>query len=83
MIFRNNGNHLFNIKKPLQKGIATFQEKPSTNMNNSDLDINIIQKYDTTKKQIYNVVSLNDKTNLKSNDIVCVISVKIMDYRGL
>lgn len=64
IIFRANGSHLFNIEKPLQKGVAALYEMPNTNMNISDLDMNIIERYDATKEQVHNVVSLNEKDNL-------------------
>lgn len=63
IIFRANGSHLFNIEKPLQKGVGTLYEMPNTNMDISDLDMNIIERYDATKEQIYSIVSLNDKDN--------------------
>lgn len=62
IIFRANGSHLFNIEKPLQKGVVALYEMPNTNMDISDLDMNIIERYDATKEQV-NVVSLNDKDN--------------------
>lgn len=62
-IFRANGSYLFNIEKPLQKGVATLYEMPNTNIDISDLDMNIIERYDATKEQIHSVVSLNDKDN--------------------
>ncbi len=64
IIFQANGSHLFNIEKPLQKGVATLYEMPNTNMDISDLDMNIIERYDATKERIHSVVSLNDKDNL-------------------
>lgn len=63
IIFRANGSHLFNIEKPLKKSVAALYEMPSTNMDISDLDMNIIERYDATKVQIHNAVSLNDKDN--------------------
>lgn len=64
IIFRANGSHLFNIEKPLQKGVESFYEVPNSNTDISDLEINIIERYDATKEQIHSVVSLNDKDNL-------------------
>lgn len=63
IIFRANGSHLFNIEKPLQKGVVALYEMPNTNMDISDLDMNIIERYDATKEQIHSVVSLSDKDN--------------------
>lgn len=63
IIFRANGSHLFNIEKPLQECVGTLYEMPNTNMDISDLDMNIIERYDATKEQIYSIVSLNDKDN--------------------
>jgi len=63
IIFRANGSHLFTIDKPLQKGVTALYEMPSTNMDISDSDMNIIERYDATKEQIHNAVSLNDKDN--------------------
>lgn len=64
IIFRANGSHLFNIEKPLQKGVESFYEVPNSNTDISDLEMNIIERYDATKEQIHSVVSLNDKDNL-------------------
>lgn len=63
IIFQANGSHLFNIKKPLQKDAAALYEMPNTNMDIYDVDMNIIERYDATKEQIHNTVSLNDKDN--------------------
>lgn len=63
IIFRANGSHLFNIEKPLKKGVAALYEMSNTNMDISDLDMNIIERYDATKEQVHNVVSLNEKDN--------------------
>lgn len=43
--------------------MAALYEMPNTNMDISDLDMNIIERYDATKEQVHNVVSLNDKDN--------------------
>jgi len=63
IIFRANGSHLFNIEKPLHKGVAVLYEMPNMNMDISNLDMNIIERYNATKVQIHNAVSLNDKDN--------------------
>lgn len=36
---------------------------PNSNLDTSSLDVNIIKRYDATKEQVHNVVSLNDKDN--------------------
>lgn len=47
-----------------KKGVAALYEMLNTSTNVSDLDMNIIERYDVTKVQIHNVVSLNEKDNL-------------------
>lgn len=64
IIFRANGSHIFNTEKPLQKGVAALYEMQNTDMDISDLDMNIVERYDATKEQVHNVVSLNEKDNL-------------------
>lgn len=47
----------------MQKDATALCEMPNTNMDISDVDMNIIEGYDATKEQIHNTVSLNDKDN--------------------
>ncbi len=74
IIFRANGSHLFNIEKPLQKDAAALYEMPNTNMDISDVDMNIIERYYATKEQIHNTVSLNDKDNCLIINMILVMA---------